>query len=95
MTASSRDTKTYAFTLVELLITLGIVGMLALLGAAGVSKAKKKAQQALEISAAGNLMTAYHLYSQDHNGQLMPGYRDDPDVANFEGSPLYRRPICT
>lgn len=62
-----------AFTLIELLVTCSIIAVLAALGGSVYSSASQRAAMVRETSAAKQLMAAYHLYSADHNGELIPG----------------------
>ncbi|MEZ5303361.1 MAG: prepilin-type N-terminal cleavage/methylation domain-containing protein [Verrucomicrobiales bacterium] len=77
------------FTVVELVVTAAIIAILSLVGFAGYSMVVNRARMAAETAAARNLGTAYQLYANDHNRELMPGYQEDPDATNLEGDPLY------
>jgi prepilin-type N-terminal cleavage/methylation domain-containing protein/prepilin-type processing-associated H-X9-DG protein len=57
-----------AFTLVELLTVIAIVGVLAAISAAGVDKVRGKARQAGCISNLRQIGAAWHLYLADNNG---------------------------
>ena len=56
-----------AFTLVELLVTVAIIGLLAGLGNAAYQKASSYSRQGVEMSAAKNLGQALQLYIQDND----------------------------
>ena len=82
-----------AFTLVELLVCLAIIGLLAGLGNAAYQKAASASRQGVEISAARNLGLALQSYSQDNDGLILPGYLDPRDARvaearNDKGQPI-------
>ncbi|MEM1059748.1 MAG: type II secretion system protein [Verrucomicrobiota bacterium] len=62
-----------AFTLVELLVAIVILAVLAALTVSAFSAAFDTAKQTREVSAAKQLITAYHAYAADNGGRLMPG----------------------
>ena len=81
------------FTLVELLVTLAIIGFLAGLGNAAYQKAASASRQGVEIYAARSLGQALQLYSQDNGGAILPGYLDPrdarvSDARNDRGQPV-------
>jgi prepilin-type N-terminal cleavage/methylation domain-containing protein/prepilin-type processing-associated H-X9-DG protein len=61
-----------AFTLVELLAVIAIVGILAAIVIPTVAAARSHAAKAVEISAARQLMVGYHLAATENRGWLMP-----------------------
>jgi len=71
-----------AFTLVELLVVIAVLGLLAGLATPVLGRARKAGEQAAETSAARNLITAYLASAQDQNGILLQGYDEDGE-ANF------------
>lgn len=76
-----------AFTLVELLVVITILGVLAGLSVAGVSKAMDMAGSVKESAAAKTLVTAYLSAASDNNGFFMPGYdRAAPSIQLPDGS---------
>ena len=64
-----------AFTLVELLVVLGIIGVLAALLLPALSKAKERAQRVACLSQLRQMGLAWMLYLQDHQDQF-PDRRD-------------------
>ncbi|NDA10472.1 MAG: type II secretion system protein [Verrucomicrobia bacterium] len=72
--------NSHGFTLVELLVTVAIIGLLAGLGNAAYQKASSASRQGVEISAARNLGQALQVYSQDNDGLILPGYLDPRDA---------------
>jgi len=82
-----------AFTLVELLVSVAMIGLLAGLGNAAYQKAATTSRQGVEMSAARTLGQALQLYIQDNDGSILPGYLDprDPRVSearNDKGQPV-------
>lgn len=71
MASSSRR---HGFTLLELLIIVGIVGILIALVIPTFSRVRTAASRAREMAAAQQLMLGYLAYAQDHSGRLMPGF---------------------
>lgn len=61
-----------AFTLVELLAVVAIVGVLAAILIPVLAACRAQAGRTSELSAARQLMVGYHLYAGDHRGRLLP-----------------------
>ncbi len=61
------------FTLLELLASVAIIGILSAIVFAVNTNVSKRAKMINEIGAAKNVSAAYQLYSVDHDGQYMPG----------------------
>jgi prepilin-type N-terminal cleavage/methylation domain-containing protein len=76
------------FTLVELLVTITLVGTLGTLGFAGVRVAREKAKTVVEINAARNLITAYLGHATENGGRVLAGYQTDSTATNLEGQLL-------
>jgi prepilin-type N-terminal cleavage/methylation domain-containing protein len=66
----------YAFTLVELLVVIGIISILASMLLPVLADSKLAAKKANEISSSKQLILGWHLYSEDHDGKVLPGYRN-------------------
>jgi len=80
--------RTEAFTLVELLVVITILGLLAGLATPVLGRARKAGEQAAESSAAKNLITAYLAASQDRGGVLLQGYDEDGEATHANGTPF-------
>lgn len=61
-----------AFTLVELLAVIAIVGVLAAVVIPTVAACRAHGSKTVELSAARQLMAAYHLYAAENRGRLLP-----------------------
>ena len=60
--------------MIELLVVIGIVGLLLGLLFPTMRTVRRSGDLARELSAARQLMVAYRSYAYDHRGVLMPGY---------------------
>jgi prepilin-type processing-associated H-X9-DG protein len=67
-----------AFTLMELLVMIAVIGVIAALILPVLSSFRKNSGMSREVSAARQLMTGYNLYAAEHDGELLPGYGDFP-----------------
>lgn len=76
---SRRPASLNAFTLLELLVCIAIVGLLAGLAHAGYQRATSASRQSVEVNAARNLGQALLLYAADNGGTILPGYLDRAD----------------
>lgn len=62
------------FTLVELLVVIGIIGLLVSILLPVVSRARQHAQNVLEIASLREVLIAYTAYASDNNGTLLAGH---------------------
>jgi prepilin-type N-terminal cleavage/methylation domain-containing protein/prepilin-type processing-associated H-X9-DG protein len=67
-----------AFTLIELLTVIAILGLLAALVVPTLRHARSAAHTAREVAAARFLMQAYLLVPEDRRGELLPGSKNEP-----------------
>lgn len=74
-----------AFTLVELLVTLSVIGLLAALGLPALNSALQAGRKAKEVGAIKSLITAYNTYSADNNNMLMKSYDKDGVATDANG----------
>lgn len=80
------------FTLVELLVVIGIISILASLLLPVLSESKMVARKTNELSSSKQLILGWHLYAEDHNGGVLPGYRNGYNAYDLQGN-LLRNPI--
>lgn len=84
-----KSRRTNGFTLVEVLVTMTIIVVLALIGGASFHSIRSKAKATTEVNAARQLIAAYLGYAAEHSGALLPGYKSDPETRNLDGELLY------
>lgn len=88
-----KHTTKKGFTLVEVLVTISVIGVLGAITVAAVGSAKDSAYKATDVAAARQLVTAYLTYPQDHGGKLMPAIPSEQDVQyqavyDHQGNPI-------
>jgi prepilin-type N-terminal cleavage/methylation domain-containing protein/prepilin-type processing-associated H-X9-DG protein len=76
-----------AFTLIELLVVIAILGILMALLAPVVAGALQKGRMVQEKTLGRNLMMGLFNYAADHDGTILPGYRNEP-VTGPDGRAL-------
>jgi len=86
MKVPSRCSGHHAFTLVEILAVLVVLGVLIGLTTPVLGRARKAGEQAAETAAAKNLITAYLAAATDHQGALLRGYEEDGQANRADGS---------
>ena len=77
------------FSLLELLVAVTIIAILSTIGFGAYGMVKRRAMMARELAAARNLLAAFHLYSADNGGRILPGYKSDAEAVNEEGDLLH------
>jgi prepilin-type processing-associated H-X9-DG protein len=70
----------FAFTLVELLVVVGIIAMLIGLLMPVLGQARRQAKMLVEESAARQLSMAYTMYAGENRGWLIPAFYGDTSV---------------
>jgi prepilin-type N-terminal cleavage/methylation domain-containing protein len=76
MSTSTRRRRSRAFTLVELLVVIGIIAVLIAILMPSLSRARDQARGVQCSSNMRQLIIAAHMFAQDHKGRL-PGNHDD------------------
>jgi len=81
VTQSTPETKQFpprtrdgAFTLIEAMVSVGILAIMFALGSVGYSKVIKNGEKASELQAAKSLIGAYTSAAAENGGQFLPGY---------------------
>jgi prepilin-type N-terminal cleavage/methylation domain-containing protein len=82
------DASRRGFTLIELLVVIAVIAILASLLLPALGAAKRKARTIEEISSAKQLLLGMHLYADDHDDAIFPGYVTDPNAKDDQGQPL-------
>ncbi|CAN5862065.1 hypothetical protein BH11PLA1_BH11PLA1_09620 [soil metagenome] len=75
-----------AFSLIELLIVLGIITLLVALSLPCLSAARRSARRTRELTTGQQLLAAYHVYANDHKSEIMPGYASPAMVSGSSTS---------
>lgn len=91
--SSCRRNRRQAFTLVELLITIGIIAILGAIALQTISSARNRALMAEELSAGRQLMNAFHMHAEENNGEVIPGYADSSTPAKDEYGAALHNPV--
>jgi len=87
------DMKKRGFTLVEMLVAIGVILVLAVVGIPVGASCIENAKAAKEIAGGRNLVSAWMSYAADNNGSVLPGYLSMSQataakVTNKNGSQL-------
>lgn len=77
-----------AFTLVELIVVVAVIGLLTTLTIPVVNQAILQGKKAKEIGAAKSLIVAYNTYSADNNGMLLKSYDMNGTAIDINGRVL-------
>jgi len=79
------------FTLVELSVTIVIIGVLATLLLTGLSRVRQTADSVACVSNLRQLAAAYRMYLPDHAGQPLPPYcnQNDPESEGHNGPGIW------
>ena len=77
-----------AFTLVELMVVIGMIGLLAYMLFPAMAQAHRRARMIEEISTARQLMVGMHLYAVENVDAILAGYATDPGARDDRGAAL-------
>ncbi len=77
-----------AFTLIELLTVVAIIGVLAAILVPVAATCRSQAQKSREVSAARQLMVGYALAADENRGRLLPGMRSGETARNETGGTI-------
>lgn len=80
------DPQARAFTLVELLVVISVIGLLISIVLPALSRAHRSGAQVRETAAIRQFGVAYAMYAHDNRGVLLPGYTRSEWVA--PGGPI-------
>lgn len=87
--------RSSAFTLIEVLVVMAIVGTLVALLVPALGKCRAAAKRTRELNTARQAITALHSYSNDSRGDILPGYAKQSwvngrmEVRNNVGERIY------
>jgi len=76
------------FSLIELLVVIGVIGILLALLLPTLGNARDQAKMVIELSAVRNLMLAHRMYAEDHKQHLISGYDNTAEAFDLAGNPL-------
>lgn len=77
-----------AFTLVELLVVVAILGILASLLLPALARGKQKVRRVNELSAGKQLMLAWQFHADDNEDAALPGYSSQVEAFDDQGNSL-------
>lgn len=77
-----------AFTLIELLVVIAIIAVLAGMLLPALAKAKVRVKQCNEYNTGKQLMLAQHVYANDNQDRVIPGYTAEGEVVDDQGNVL-------
>lgn len=77
-----------AFTLVELLAVVAVVGVLCAISSAALTKTRESARHTIKLTAARQLMAAYLIAAGDNRGVLMAGLQPGATAYNESGTEI-------
>lgn len=84
--------KHTAFTLVELLVVLAIIGVLVALLLPALAAARDQAKMVTELAGSRELVHAYIGEALDHDGALLPGYVKNVTATDGRGNTITGAP---
>lgn len=82
------NNESKGFTLIELLVVIAIIATLSGMLLPALSQAKEKSRFINEIHSAKQLMLAHRMYTDDHDGFVLPGFRFGFPATDRIGQPI-------
>jgi prepilin-type N-terminal cleavage/methylation domain-containing protein len=86
--AAVRGRRSRAFTMVELLVVIAVIGVLLGLLLPVLSMVKRSGRQTVEMTAGRQLMTGYSAYASNNEEAVMPGYWQQASAFNASGQAI-------
>jgi len=83
-----KSSRTFGFTLVELLVVIGVIAILVAVITHAASSLGETAERGREMAAARALGTAWTVYATDNRGAVLPGYASGFAAEDPFGNPL-------
>jgi len=81
------------FTVVELLVVVGLVALVVALSVPAMRSVRQRAAQAVEVTAARQLVLAWTSYATDQDGRVLPGLRSGLPAFDEQGNPIASQTI--
>jgi prepilin-type N-terminal cleavage/methylation domain-containing protein len=83
---SPRSAQAHAFTLVELLVVIGIITVLIALLLPTLGAARRQAQTVRDLTALRTLMSGFQAYAGENRGKVLPGYWHQGQATDDRGA---------
>ena len=74
--------------MIELLVVVSVIALLMGILLPALNAARRTAKRTEELASARDLMVAWNFYADEHNGKVLPGYRDDLPAYDLNGNDL-------
>ncbi len=87
-TAPSGTRTARAFSLVELLVVVGLLGLIVAIAVPTYGKIREYAARSREMAAARSLAVAWTSYATDQGGAIIPGFKPGLSAFYEEGTPI-------
>lgn len=89
----NRSRPQSGFTVIELLVVVALVTLVVSLAIPATRSVRNRAAQAVEVSAARQLLVGWTSYATDHAGAILPGYRNGLPAFDENGEPIASQTI--